>query len=103
MELEDFLHCSFEVGYHKIVMIIANPWRFDHEGGASGHLGGLGVLTLVADDKGMVQIKGPLERSLDEQARVWLAARMGGIVVGADENVIDGKLVAQDEIGRAHV
>jgi hypothetical protein len=88
VELEDLLDGGLEVLDEEIVMIIAIPWGFDQDGGASGDLGGLGILPFVRNDEGLVQIEGPLEGGFHEQTGLGFAAGMGFVVVGADDDVV---------------
>ena len=84
-------------GEHDVVMALANPRGGDQEGGATGVMGGFGVLPFVADDKATVQAEVPFEGGLGQQAGLGLAAgaKIGG-VVRADQNVVEREDAAED-------
>jgi len=73
-QLPNLVHNGFQVRQHEIVMHLANPRGLEEQRRAAGRPGCLGVLPLVADDKGAVEVKVPFEGRLDEQARVGFAA-----------------------------
>lgn len=98
MEVDDFLDGGLDVVDEEIVMVVANPGGFDEDRGAAGDLGGFSVLPFVRNDKGLVQIEGPFEGGLHEQAGLGLAARVGFVVVGADEHVVDRDLAPEDGV-----
>src|SRR6266699_101914 len=96
-ETEDFFHDTAEIREYEIMMNLPHPRRFEEQRGAAGGSGRFGILPLIADDKGVVQVQVPLESRLDEQSRPRLAAgTMIVLVVRAHHDVVQRKGPAQD-------
>ena len=98
VELDDLLDGGGDVVDEEIVMVVANPRGFDENRGATGDLCGFRILPFVRNDEGLVQIEGPLEGGLHEQAGLRFATRVGFVVVGADEHIVDRDLAPEDGV-----
>src|SRR5262249_46567980 len=75
LQLEDLLRGRVEIGQDEVPMAGAVPRRFDKERGASGIVGCLRVLPLVAHDKAAVQIQFPAKSRFREKPRPRFSAR----------------------------
>ena len=80
-------------------MHCADPGRFEQQRSAAGDAGGFGILPLVADDEGVIQIEMPFEPGFDQQAGFGFATGATiGLIVRADQDIIQSKSFAQQVV-----